>query len=344
VDADPAAHVQGALWGHVITTMIALGHRTGLLEALVRSPGTAAEVAGAAGLDERAVAEWLGAMVTAGIVEHDAGGYAPAPGYEPLLVGERASSVGPTAVMLSRLTAMLPEVARGFVDGGGIPASEYARRAGTEGLGATRRGLYREQFVDGFLGAVPGLPERLREGARVLDVGCGTGQVAGLVADAFPRCTVLGVDVVPEAVEHARAEHGGRAAFGVADVTDPGSMPAAGHDVVLAVDVIHDLGDPAAALRGVRRALAPDGWFVMVDTAFPDDLDALVGDPVAGLAYGISVLHCLPVSRSGGGAGTGAMWGRERVLAMLDDAGFATVTTHASPRPQNLVYCARPSP
>jgi hypothetical protein len=342
VDTDPAARVQGMMWGHVTITMIALGHRAGLFETLARSPGSAADVADEAGLDARAVTEWLGAMVTAEIVVHDSGRYALAPGYAPLLTGEGAASVAPTAEMLARLTAMLPEVARGLVDGSGIPAAEYARRAGGETLGAPRRGLYRELFVDGFLGAVPGLRERLRAGARVLDLGCGTGQVASLVASAFAGCTVVGIDVAPDAVAQARAEHGDQAVFRVGDATGPDSLDPAAFDVVLAVDVIHDLGDPVTALRGVRRALAPDGWFIMIDTGFPDDLDALVGDPVAGLAYGISVLHCLPVSRADGGAGLGAMWGREQALALLADAGFAPVTTHASPRPQNTVYAARP--
>src|SRR5215510_12264513 len=52
--------------------MAAIGHRTGLFDAMrALSPSTSEEVANKAGLNERYVREWLGAMVTAGVVEVD---------------------------------------------------------------------------------------------------------------------------------------------------------------------------------------------------------------------------------------------------------------------------------
>ncbi|GAA4680549.1 methyltransferase domain-containing protein [Pseudonocardia yuanmonensis] len=332
------------LVGHVVVTMVALGHRLGLLDALAAGPATAEEIAARAGADPRYVREWLGALVGAGFVEVDPAGatYRFADGAEAVLSGPTAANLAPTADMLVRLTGMAPEVGARFGDGGGIPPRVYAERAG-EALGGSRRWLYEEHFVEGFLGAVPGLTDRLRAGARVLDVGCGSGQVARLVADAFPASTVTGVDVVPEAIAAAAAAGGERTNlhYRVADAADldgaPGSI-----DVVLAVDVVHDLADPAAALRGIRRLLAPGGLFVMVDISYTGHLPALAGDPGATSAFGISVLHCLPVSLAGGGAGLGAMWGHERAEALLAEAGFAVEARLPSPRPQNAIYVARP--
>src|SRR5512135_1121571 len=52
--------------------MVSIGHRTGLLDVLsTLPPASSAEIAVKAGLNERYVREWLGAMVTAGVVEVD---------------------------------------------------------------------------------------------------------------------------------------------------------------------------------------------------------------------------------------------------------------------------------
>jgi 2-polyprenyl-3-methyl-5-hydroxy-6-metoxy-1,4-benzoquinol methylase len=143
---------------------------------------------------------------------------------------------------------------------------------------------------------------------------------------------------VPEAIAMAEAERGDRPglAYRVADAAHLDED--GGHDVVLAVDVVHDLARPAEALAGMHRALAPGGVLVMVDSAFSGRLAELAGDPLAATAFGISVLHCLPISLHDGGAGLGAVWGRERAVRMLRAAGFADVRVLPGPRPQNAVF------
>ena len=52
--------------------MASIGHRTGLFDAMSGlPPSTSTEIAHKAGLNERYVREWLGAMVTARVVEVD---------------------------------------------------------------------------------------------------------------------------------------------------------------------------------------------------------------------------------------------------------------------------------
>ena len=55
-----------------LSLMMSIGHRTGIFDTM-RSmpPSTSGEVAKASGLDERYVREWLGAMVTAGVIDVD---------------------------------------------------------------------------------------------------------------------------------------------------------------------------------------------------------------------------------------------------------------------------------
>jgi SAM-dependent methyltransferase len=338
------ARLLDLLTGHALTMMINLGHRTGLFDAAAQGPATCAELAARAGLTERYVREWLGAMVTGEIME-----YAPATGHYTLpaehaefLTGARARNVGPTALMLGSLDSVLPSVAAGFRSGAGVDYAEYA--AATEGrMGGSWRHIYDEQLVDGFVGGVPGLTDRLRAGARVLDLGCGTGHAIAVLATAFPAAECVGLDIAPEAIAAAEAERGElqltNARFLVGDAADP--LPAGPYDVVFAFDAIHDQQRADVVLGRVRDALAPDGVFVMVDAKFASAVEENAGNPYAPMSYAISTMFCVPSTLARGGVALGAMWGTDTARRMLADAGFTEVTVLDSPRPQNCVYVCR---
>src|SRR5690606_36775944 len=111
----------GTLTGGMPTMLIGIGHRTGLFEAAARGPATSDELAERAGLHERYVREWLGAMVTGGIMEYD-----PADGthhlpaaHAALLTGATSRNIGPIANSLGTLGTVLPQVERCFTEGGG---------------------------------------------------------------------------------------------------------------------------------------------------------------------------------------------------------------------------------
>ncbi|MFE7131575.1 class I SAM-dependent methyltransferase [Streptomyces sp. NPDC057638] len=102
-------------------------------------------------------------------------------------------------------------------------------------------------------------------GSDVLDVGCGTGSLALLLAEEGHRVT--GVDLAPRMVGRARekltlAGHEGR--FLVADAAAP---PLGGEtfDAVLCRHLVWTLPDPVAALRGWVARLRPGGTLVLVE-------------------------------------------------------------------------------
>jgi hypothetical protein len=67
-----AGQMVGILNGSILAFMTSIGHRTGLFDKMAElPPATSQQIAGAAGLNERYVREWLGAMVTGRIVEYD---------------------------------------------------------------------------------------------------------------------------------------------------------------------------------------------------------------------------------------------------------------------------------
>jgi SAM-dependent methyltransferase len=283
-------------------------------------------------------------MVTGGIMEYDPadGRHSLPAGHAALLTGATSRNIGPAANSLRTLGSVLPQVERCFTDGGGVSIAEYAK-VSAGGLGESWRYVYDDHLVDGFLGRVPGLPDRLRAGVRVLDLGCGTGHAVNVMARAFPRSRFDGLDIATDAIADAEAERAAlglpNAAFAVADAAE--LAPGKPYDVIMAFDAIHDQAAPEVVLRRVRDALAPDGVFVMIDTNFATRLEDNVGNPHAPLSYGISLLFCVPTSIATGGSALGAMWGQERAREMLADAGFTDVRVFDTPRPQNCMYVCR---
>jgi len=312
-----------------LALMVSIGHRTRLFDSMSETgAATCGEIASRAGLNERYVREWLGAMVTGGIVENDgeAGTYLLPAEHAAWLT--RAASPDNFAVALQfipLLGSVESDIVECFQRGGGVPYSRYTRFhevMAEESSQSVVSGL-EEHIVP----LVPGLIERLESGIEVLDVGCGSGRAMNWLARRFPKSRFVGYDFSEEAIANARREarlHAtGNVTFRVRDVA---AVEENGHfDLITAFDAIHDQADPAGVLAAIRRALKPDGVFLMQDIKGHSAHHENTEIPLAPLLYTISCMHCMTVSLAAGGAGLGAMWGRELAERMLDDAGFGTL-------------------
>jgi 2-polyprenyl-3-methyl-5-hydroxy-6-metoxy-1,4-benzoquinol methylase len=97
------------------------------------------------------------------------------------------------------------------------------------------------------------------QGARVLDLGSGTGWSTLLFAEAGYQAT--GVDLAPANVEIAR-RHAARWNSDARFVTGDMDTLELGEtfDAVLMFDALHHVGDPAAVVARVARHLVPGGW------------------------------------------------------------------------------------
>ncbi|SDN77965.1 methyltransferase domain-containing protein [Geodermatophilus sp. DSM 45219] len=335
----------GAYVGGMVTMMVDLASRTGLLDALAGGPGTSAEVAARAGLAERYVRECLGALVTAGVVAYDPATrqYTLPAEHAVLLTGPGSVNMAPISRFIALLGVHVPAVADAFRTGGGVPYEAY-RPGFTEVMDGLSRGLMDGQLLDGILPLTGELPARLADGVRVAEVGCGTGHALNLMARAYPRSSFTGYDLAEDAIGLARAEAADwgltNVSFEVLDVARlPGEPPCT---AVFAFDAIHDQADPAGVLARVRAALEPGGWFVMMDIKAASALEDNVGNPLAPWLYAISTLHCMTVSLAQGGAGLGTVWGEQLARQMLDEAGFVDVSVHDVPDdPFDSVYVAR---
>lgn len=330
--------------GAVLTKLFDIGYQTGLFEAAAQGPGTSEEISTRAGLNERYVREWLGAMATGDVFTYDPGtrAYEFPVEHATFLTGNSSRNVAPMSRIIDHFGTHLPSLMDCFRDGGGVPYSEF-RPEFTDCMDDMWRRIFDEQLIGGFIGAVEGVPARLQAGARVLDIGCGTGHAINLMAREYPNSNFVGYDIAEDAIAAAAAEAEAmglsNASFEVLDVTKVPSEPK--FDIITAFDAIHDQLDPATVLRRAYEALAPDGIYLMIDFKFASDVEGNIGNPFAPLYYGVSVMHCMTVSLAEGGEGLGTVWGIEKAREMLADAGFTRVEVLDSPRPQNCIYVCR---
>jgi len=330
--------------GAVLTRMIEVGYLVGLFEASKKGPATSEELAERAGLKERYVREWLGAMATGGIYRYDAATrrYELPEEHAFMLTGDGAKNAAPMSRMVNHVGEHVPKLVACFRNGGGIPYSAY-RPVFTQCMDDAWRRVYDQFLIPDFIGAVPGASQRMREGADVLDVGCGTGHAMNLLAQEFPRSRFAGYDFGEDAIDAARDEAKRMGLKNVRfEVVDVAELPAEPKfDFITAFDAIHDQKAPDDVLRGIRRALKDGGQFLMIDFKFSSSVEGNMGNPFAPMYYGISLMHCMPVSLALGGKGLGTMWGEQLARKMLAEAGFAKVSVLDTPRPQNYMFVCR---
>jgi 2-polyprenyl-3-methyl-5-hydroxy-6-metoxy-1,4-benzoquinol methylase len=177
--------------------------------------------------------------------------------------------------------------------------------------------------LDGGVDAVPGPFEDNRVSEQHKHV---VGSI-NLLARAFPRSRFTGIDLAEEALEVARAEaEAGRLRNAQFEVMDAASLSGPERfDLVTAFDAIHDQARPDLVLKGIYDSLRPGGALLCGDIAASSVLDENRHHPLGAFFYTISAMHCMTVSLAQGGMGLGTMWGEQRAVEMMEQAGFAPV-------------------
>lgn len=323
---------------------VVIGHRLGLYRALAEGPATPAEFAERTGCDRRYLTEWLRGQA--------AGGYAD---YDPLtgrfsLTEEQAFCLAdpagpnvPAAFLISLgMLRAEPRITEAFRTGAGFGWHEHDEDVFV-GCDAFFRPGYAAALVPNWIPALDGVEAKLVAGARVADVGCGLGSSSLILAEAYPRTAVTGFDYHAESVALARkkAAESGLADRVTFEVATAQTFTGTGYDLVTMFDCLHDMGDPLGAARRVRRALAPDGTWLLVEPFAADRVEENF-TPVGRLYYSASTFLCVPngLSQEGGYA-LGAQAGEAAIRAVTAEAGF-TRFRRAAQTPFNLVYEVRP--
>lgn len=330
-----AGRLLSALNDGAFCLMASIGHRTGLFDVMRdQAPLTSPEIASRAGLNERYVREWLGAMVTSGVVSVDPQSvrYHLPPEHAAYLT--RAAAADNLAVFtqyLPLLGNVEDDVVECFKNGGGVPYERFPR---FHAVMAEDSGLSVLSSLEShILPLVPGLAEQLGRGVRGLDAGCGSGRTLNRLAELFPKSRFLGMDLSKEAIRAARDEASTKGLknveFAEADLSEfDRTAESESFDFITTFDAVHDQGKPLNVLRGIHRALKRDGVYLMQDIKGSSHVYSNIGHPIGTFLYTVSCLHCMTVSLAQGGEGLGAMWGEEKTREYLQRAGFRSVEKH----------------
>ena len=323
-----------------INLAMAIGYRTGLFDVMdiLENPQSTDIISDRAGLNPRYVNEWLAVMVTAGIVEltvsEDGENLYHLPKQHGDLITRRAGNanlgVYTQEIPLLTASAMEPVIA-GFSTGAGVTYDHYPEFQAF--MSQLANAKHREVLVSKFLPSVDSgrIFQRLKSGIRVCDLGCAEGVAVIIMAKAFPQSRFIGIDISTEAIAVARREAQSQQLenlefmeIDAADLKDNKKLKGF-FDYVTAFDAIHDQTRPADALRGVHHILSSDGLFSMVDIAASSNLAENLELPMGPFLYTVSLMHCMTVGMVDGGSGLGMMWGREKAVEMLENAGFRNV-------------------
>ena len=248
-----------------------LGDRLGLYRAMADGvPVTAEELAERTGTSIAYLRPWLANQAAGGYLEYDAatGTWSMTPEQAYALAVEDGTAFFPGSMQLA--LGVLRDVAAiedRFRTGAGFGWHEHDADL-FEGTERFFRPGYAANLVGSWLPALDGVVAKLAAGGRVADVGCGHGASTVLMAQAFPAADFLGIDYHEASILVARRR---AAEAGLGDRVRferrrrRPTWPPGGYDLITMFDCLHDMGDPDAAARAARRALAADGTLMVVE-------------------------------------------------------------------------------
>jgi SAM-dependent methyltransferase len=325
--------------------MVVIGERLGLYKALADGAASPRELAAKTGTDERYLREWLASQAAGGYITYDeeSGKFSLTEEQVFTMADEHSPAYLPGAFELALGSlAAVPRIADSFRTGAGMGWHEHDDGV-FHGCEKFFRPGYAANLVSAWIPALHDVKEKLEAGARVADVGCGKGASTLLMAKAFPKSQFFGFDYHDKSIEAAResARRDGVADRVTFSVSKAKEFPGKDYDFVAVFDCLHDMGDPIGAAEHVRKSLAKNGTWMIVEPFANDQLKDNL-NPVGRVYYSFSTLLCTPCSRSQEvGLCLGAQAGEARIREVVTSAGFKRFR-RATETPFNIVYEARP--
>jgi 2-polyprenyl-3-methyl-5-hydroxy-6-metoxy-1,4-benzoquinol methylase len=313
----------------MLSLMISIGYKTGLFDIIAQlKPSTSREISQAANLNERYIREWLGAMVTGNIIEYDplTEKYFLPKEHSAFLT--RKSGIDNLAVLAQYVSLMgivEDKIVECFRNGGGLPYSEYPKFQQLQAEETAR--IFDSMLINQILPLIPEINNRLNDGIRVLDIGCGRGRAINLMGKAFSRSKFTGCDISHEGILSAKEEAKNMGLTNVQfEIKDALLVEELGKfDLITAFDTIHDQVQPTEVLKAINASLNNDGFFLIQDIAASSKVEKNIDSVLAPTLYTISTMHCMSVSLAFNGEGLGTMWGKELAVNKLTEAGFKDI-------------------
>jgi 2-polyprenyl-3-methyl-5-hydroxy-6-metoxy-1,4-benzoquinol methylase len=347
------------LEGAVTSGMVHLGDQLGLYTALAKStqPMTSAQLAHATELNERWVREWAYNQASSRLISTtntpsaspsiDDDQFFLSPEQAAVLADPNSPAFGMGMFhRLPQTMAALNKMPESFRTGIGHDYDSHGPE-GAVGIERSFEPWTNANLIDTVIPAINGISETLASGGTVADIGCGAGSAILLMGRNFPKSSFVGYDISQYALDRAADKLN---ASGLKNVSfqDPRNQPLPTDnsiDFITTFDCIHDMTHPAEMMQAIRKAIKPNGTWLLVDIKAHDTfaLNAQK-NPMAPLMYGISVLSCMSSAMSSpDGAGLGTLgFSANTAEAMAKDAGFSRFARLDVDHSINAFYEIRP--
>ena len=319
--ADMGAAASGAL--------VIIGDRLGLFTAIAgKGPLSSQELAEITGTKERMVREWLAAMAASGYVTYDptTERFAMTPEQAALLANPDSPFFLASAYpCIAALYKDEPLVSAAFRHNMGVGWNEHDADLfhGTERFFGN---IYGNFMVPTWLPSLENVVEKLTQGGKIADIGCGHGASMLMMARSFPQSSFWGFDAHAESIQLARQRLKESGLKNVifqqceAQAVLPGD-----YDLVVFLDSFHEMGSPVGIAGHVKDILAPDGTLMLVEQKAPDRLEDNL-NPTGRMCYSFSTMICVPGAISQGEEeALGNQAGFSRLADVLRAGGFTRI-------------------
>ncbi|MGB5691176.1 MAG: methyltransferase domain-containing protein [Flavobacteriaceae bacterium] len=325
--------------------LITIGDKLGLYTSLSENgPMSSEQLATATGTAERYVREWLAAQTASGYVQYNEQEqtYHMTP-EQTMAFGNRKSPVFMTGAFYA-ITSLYhdePKMMEAFKSGEGVSWGNHNKclYCGTEKFFSPS---YEGNLISSWIPSLEGVEDKLKEGAKVADVGCGHAASTIIMAKAYPNSKFMGYDYHDASIEQARLRAQEAGVDNISfEVCTAKEVPGNDYDLVTFFDCLHDMGDPSGACAHIKEILKTDGTCMIVEPYAQDTLKDNL-NPVGRAFYAFSTQLCVPCSLNQEvGAALGAQAGEKRLKEAVMGGGF-TQFRRATETPFNLILEARP--
>jgi 2-polyprenyl-3-methyl-5-hydroxy-6-metoxy-1,4-benzoquinol methylase len=325
--------------------LVLIGERLGLYKAMAElGPTTSAELSDRTDTSERYVREWLANQAAGGYVKYSTtdGTYSLPPEQTLVLADENSPVYIQGAYQVIRsIFKDEDKFVEMFRTGKGLRWGEHHHDL-FEGTARFYKASYIGNIVQSWIPSLDGVEQKLNDGAKVGDIGCGYGISTRIMAKAYPNSKFYGYDnhspSIEKAKEQAKEEGAGNnIEFKVVSANEPIGND---YDLLTFFDCLHDMGDPVGAMKYAKQSLKPGGTCMIVEPMANDKMEDNL-NPLGRICYAASTLICVPNSLADNGPALGAQAGERRTKEIAEKAGF-TKFRQATRTPFNIIYEARP--
>jgi SAM-dependent methyltransferase len=332
--------------------LVIIGDRLGLYKAMAesRQPITSEELAKKTNTNERLIREWLANQAAGGYITYDASdGKFSLPPEQVMALADEDSPVYIQGAYQAIRSYFKDEdkFVEMFKTGKGLRWGEHHHDL-FEGSALFYKPNYVGNLVSSWIPSLEGVEEKLMQGARVADIGCGYGISTIIMAKAYPNSKFYGFDNHGPSIEQAKDQlrkeeekEGGKIGnveFSPVSAND--KSIGNDYDLITFFDCLHDMADPVGTMKFAKQSLKPDGTCMIIEPMANDNLEDNL-NLVGRVYYAASTLVCVPNSLADNGPALGAQAGEKRIKEVVEKSGF-TKFKRATQSAFNIVYEAKP--